>query len=77
MTEQNAKIFRGILIGLGILCVFLLGSLVRIPINFGFFAIILALTIGLTIGYRLGAGKSLKFWKKDNSTKSTNEQTKK
>ena len=64
MTEHNQKIFRRILIALGILCVFLLGSVMKIPVSAGFFGILAALTAGLAVGYCLGTGKDLRFWKK-------------
>lgn len=63
MTERNQKIFRRILIALGIICVFLLGSVIKIPVSKTFFWILAALTGGLTLGYLLGTGKDLKFWK--------------
>ena len=63
MTERNQKIFRRILITLGIICVFLLGSVIRIPVSSGFILILISLTIGLTLGYVLGTGKDIRFWK--------------
>ena len=63
MTERNQKIFRRILITLGIICVFLLGSVMKIPVSAGFFWILAALTVGLTLGYLLGTGKDIRIWK--------------
>ena len=63
MTDRNKKIFRRILIALGIICVFLLGSLIQVPVSKGVFWILAALTVGLTIGYLLGTGKEFRIWK--------------
>ena len=63
MTQRNQKIFRRILIALGIICVFLLGSVMKIPVSPVFFAILAALTVGLSLGYFLGTGKEIRVWK--------------
>lgn len=68
---QNQKIFRRILAGIALVCVFLIGSMIQI--NFStqltitlaaiLFITLLTFVIGMLVGYALGAGKNFKFWK--------------
>ena len=76
MTQNNQKIFRVILKVLGVICIFLLGSVINIPVSAELFAVIVASTLGLTVGYFLGTGKDLRFWKKFAFVKKDDEQKK-